>query len=139
MRLTDFDLFSEHDAAELALTLHHRHLGHFAAAAELDPTGRCLRVAVHDEPWSSIETALDAARAAIAADDRITAIALASSAELDAPGGRVAPDDVLRFDVAERELADLGVELIDWVQTNGIDTVSLSGAILDTRWADGPP
>lgn len=131
MRLSDFDLCCLDDVEELAHALHTRHHGHFFAAALLDPTGRIMELVVHDELWSDIHDALAWACTITTTDDRITEIVLLSSAD---DLVEVTDHDQTVFDVTRRGFDDIGVEVVDWVQTDGFDVQSVAEASGHDPW-----
>ena len=128
---TSLEITGFGDAVRLALALDGA-LGAAIAAAACDHSGRALYAELAEVDASvsgglgrslALDDVLERVRACAIADPRVASVLLVSGGHrsVDIP----CEDDLVVFRHLRRELSGLGVELVDWVQTDGRTVRSL--------------
>jgi len=123
MSLADLDLCCFDDFSRVATRLHRIHLSHFFAAVLLDPTGRVIDLTVQADPWSDIHSAIERAGRVVSTDDRVSEFVLLSSI---ADPSRHHDIDLLVFRLTREGFEEIGVDLLDWLCTDGSAVTSIA-------------
>ncbi len=123
MPMADLDLCCFDDFSQVATRLHRVHLSHFFAAVLLDPTGRVIDLTAHAEPWSDIHSAIEWAGRVVSTDDRVSEFVLLSSTVDPSHHHDI---DLLVFRLTQQGFEEIGVDLLDWLCTDGIGVASMA-------------
>jgi hypothetical protein len=122
------------DAVAEAIVIQ-EHFGYGHAAAILDDDGVVLDLAAFTAKRHSIDDALDWANCMVLNEPRTTRMVLLSAVRKRVRELREADLDILRR--ARAVFGEQGVEIVDWIQTDGKDIRSLALTAGVGAWSTG--